>query len=76
MKDEDKIVNIEISEAIIAKIRSELDGEAVLAKLIELSKRTNTEYHRGILHGYLLALNLTGVITLDDAMDILDQIVR
>lgn len=76
MKDEDKIVNIEISEAIRAKIRSELDGEAIFAKLLELSKRTNTEYHRGILHGYLLALNLMGIITRDDALDILDQIER
>ena len=67
-------MNITINEFIISKIRSAKDGEAILTQLIDLTKRDNTEYHRGALHGYLLALTRQNIITGNDAIAILEQL--
>ena len=69
-------MNITVSEDILAKIRKRKGGTALVSTLLDLAGRSNTEYHRGVLHGYLLCLTTTGVITGDDAMCILEQIVR
>ena len=67
-------MNVKISERIVQKIRLAKDGEAILAMLIDLTKRENNRYRRGIIHGYLLALTVQGIIDNEDALEILDQI--
>lgn len=69
-------MNIKIREDILNKIREAQDGEAIIATLINLGKRANNPYNRGIVHGYLLNLTVQGIIDNADALDILDQIER
>lgn len=69
-------MNITVSEDILAKIKKRKGGTALISTLLDLTGRSNTEYHRGVLHGYLLSLTTTGVITGDDAISILEQIQR
>lgn len=65
---------VKLSQLVLDKIRRAKDGEAIVAMLIDLIKRENNRYRRGILHGYLLALTVQGIINNDDALGILDQI--
>lgn len=69
-------MNIKISESIITKIRKAEYGSAILDMLISLCDRQNTAYNRGILHGYLLMLTTTEVLSKDDAFELLGQIER
>lgn len=69
-------MNFEISEHIEYKIKSAENGDANLSMLRSFNRRANNKYNRGVLHGYLLALSVQGVIDNADAIYILDQIDR
>ena len=69
-------MNIKIDEAIIAKIKQVKHSVAILNMLDIITKRPNTEYNRGVVHGYLLTLSTEGIIGGDDALSILEQIER
>lgn len=69
-------MNITIDESIVEKIKRVRDGIAILNMLETIANRQNTEYNRGVVHGYLLTLTTTGVIDGKDAFSILEQIER
>lgn len=46
------------------------------AKLEELIQRPNNEYNRGVLHGFLLAMNTQGKIDNYEAVEILEEFGR
>lgn len=63
---------MKIREEILTKVGKGKNGKEVVNKLTELAGRTPTDaYNRGILHGFLLALSLKGIIDNEDALDIL-----
>ncbi len=67
-------MKITIRPDTIEKIKKAKSGNAVVEMLETLCERDNTEYNRGVLHGYLLTLTTIGVISGGEAIDILDQI--
>lgn len=69
-------MNIKINESTLEKIRSVAYGSCLEEMLLDITSRNNDTYNRGIIHGYLLTLTVTDVITTGDALDILDQIER
>ena len=69
-------MNITIPEAVLEKIMHSKNGKVVVKQLLDLTSRENTEYHRGALHGFLLALTRQDIITGDEAIDILEQLRR
>lgn len=69
-------MDIKIRKDILNKIREAEDGEALAERLQDFKKRPNIEYTRGILHGFLLALTVQGIIDNADALEILEQLAR
>lgn len=67
-------MKITVRPDTIEKIKKAKKGNAVVEMLETLCERDNTEYNRGVLHGYLLTLTTIGVISGGEAIDILDQI--
>ena len=71
-----KNIKVYINKQIQDSIRNSKDGEATLAMLIQITRRPNTEYNRGIIHGYLFALTTQGIINNSEAIALLEQIER
>lgn len=67
-------MQISIRPEVLEKITKARRGKVVAEKLQEFSDRPNNQYTRGILHGYLLCLTTEGIITKDDAVEILDSV--
>lgn len=69
-------MEITINEFILNKIRASKYGSDHVAMILDLTRRPNIPYNRGVLHGYLLSLTTLGIITGDEAISILDQVNR
>ena len=66
-------MNITIRPEILEKIRCSRNGMEVANKLVEITQRENTEYNRGILHGFLFTLTMQDIISGDEGIEILEQ---
>lgn len=66
-------MKIKVPNDTMEKIRIAKNGNILAEQLDTLISRDNTDYQRGALHGFLLALTRLDIITGNEAIAVMEQ---